>query len=61
MIPRIALAVAVALALFLAAGSLLPRSVSVERSILVERPPATVHGLVDGFATFPAWSPSWLW
>ena len=57
MIPRIALALAAAFVLFLAAGFLLPHSVQVERSIEIERPPATVHGLVDGFATFPAWSP----
>lgn len=57
MIARIALALIVAFALFLGGGSLLPRSVQVERSIVIERPPATVHGLVDGFATFPAWSP----
>jgi effector-binding domain-containing protein len=57
MIARIALALVVAFALFLAAGFLLPSSVSVERSIVIQRPPATVHGLVDGFATFSLWSP----
>ncbi|MEJ2400182.1 MAG: SRPBCC family protein [Xanthomonadales bacterium] len=57
MIARILLALVLALVLFLAAGFLLPRAVQVERSVVIERPPATVHGLVDGFATFPAWSP----
>ena len=57
MIARVALTLIVAVAVFLAGGLLLPRSVQVERSIVVERPPATVHGLVDGFATFSEWSP----
>ncbi|MEJ2385368.1 MAG: SRPBCC family protein [Xanthomonadales bacterium] len=57
MIARILLALVLALVLFLAAGFLLPRAVQVERSVVIERPPATVHCLVDVFATFPAWSP----
>lgn len=57
MIPRILLALLIALLLFLAGGLLLPRTVQVERSQVIARPPATVHALVDGFATFPTWSP----
>ena len=57
MMPRIVLALVVALLAFVSVGILLPRDVIVERSIVIERPPATVHGLVDGFATFPTWSP----
>lgn len=57
MILRMVLALLVAFVLFLAGGALLPGTVEVARSRVIERPPATVHGLVDGFATFPAWSP----
>ena len=57
MIPRMLLALLVAFVLFLAVGAMLPSTVAVERSQVIERPPATVHALVDGFATFPAWSP----
>jgi effector-binding domain-containing protein len=58
-IARLALTALAAAVVFLAGGALLPRTVAVERSIVIERPPATVFGLVNGFATLADWSP-WL-
>lgn len=36
---------------------LLPERASAERSILVERPPSVIYGLVDGYSRFNEWSP----
>lgn len=43
--------------LFVAGGLLLPTQVHVERSIVIERPAATVFTLVNGYRTFNQWSP----
>lgn len=43
--------------LFLAGGLLLPTEVHVERSMVIERPPATVFAMVNGYRTFNQWSP----
>jgi hypothetical protein len=40
-----------------AVGLLLPGSVRVERSILIDRPPAAVFAVVDDISRFNAWSP----
>lgn len=44
-------------AAFVAGGLLLPDRAEVERSIVIERPPAQVFELLDGFARFNEWSP----
>lgn len=36
---------------------LLPERASAERSILIERPPSVIYGLVDGYSRFNEWSP----
>jgi effector-binding domain-containing protein/uncharacterized protein YndB with AHSA1/START domain len=38
-------------------GVLLPSSVHIERSTMIDAPPATVFALVNGFALFNRWSP----
>jgi effector-binding domain-containing protein len=57
MIERVALAVFVFLAAFVAVGLWLPDTAHVERSIEIERPVITVFTLLNGFESFPAWSP----
>lgn len=42
---------------FLLGGWLLPDHAVVERSIVIERPPAEVFALLDGFERFNEWSP----
>lgn len=52
------LVVVLAVALVLVVGGfLLPAQLSLERSVVVNRPAATVFTLLDGFRTWPAWSP----
>lgn len=43
--------------LFLAGGLLLPSEVHVERSVVIDRPAATVFSMVNGYRTFNQWSP----
>lgn len=38
-------------------GLLLPSTTHVERSIVIDRPPAQVHAMLDSFARFNEWSP----
>jgi effector-binding domain-containing protein/uncharacterized protein YndB with AHSA1/START domain len=38
-------------------GFLLPRSAEVERSIVIQAPPATVFAVLNGFRNFNRWSP----
>jgi uncharacterized protein YndB with AHSA1/START domain len=55
---KISLGVVVFLvAVFVLGGLLLPDKVQVERSILIERPPAEVYAVVSGFERFNEWSP----
>lgn len=51
----IALSLLVILAVIV--GMLLPATVHVERSTVIEAPPATIFALVNGFAMFNRWSP----
>ncbi|MEJ2534354.1 MAG: SRPBCC family protein, partial [Gammaproteobacteria bacterium] len=51
------IALLVLLAGFLGAGFLLPTQVLVERSIAIQRPPATIFTLLDGYHRFRDWSP----
>lgn len=41
----------------LGAGLLLPQRAHIERSIVIERPPATVFTVLNGFRSFERWSP----
>ena len=50
-------ALAVLAAVFVLGGLLLPDRGEVERSIVIERPPAQVYDAIDGFARFNEWSP----
>jgi len=55
---RVFLAFVAALALaFVAGGFLQPATVTVERSVVVNRPAATVFTLLNGFRTWTHWSP----
>jgi hypothetical protein len=55
---RKGLAVVVVLGLLLVAGSLLlPASTHVERSVVIDRPPAQVFATVNSFQRFGEWSP----
>lgn len=40
-----------------AVGFLLPQQAHLERSIVIERPPATVFAVLNGYRHFAAWSP----
>jgi uncharacterized protein YndB with AHSA1/START domain len=44
-------------AVFAGVGWLLPDRAEVERSVVIERPPAEVFSLLDGFGRFNEWSP----
>jgi effector-binding domain-containing protein len=44
-------------ALFVVVGFLLPDHVHVERAIVIERSPAHVHAILDGYERFNEWSP----
>ena len=54
---KIVLALVVLIVLLAAIGMMLPRNVHVERSIVIDAPPATVFALVDGYKQFNKWSP----
>lgn len=55
---QIALAVMIAVVVgIVALGLYLPNQLRLERSILIERPPATVFTVLHGFRHFSAWSP----
>jgi effector-binding domain-containing protein len=45
--------------IFIGVGMFLPRTVHVERSIGIDRPPSTVFALLNEFSTYSEWSP-WL-
>lgn len=36
---------------------LLPERASAERSVVIERPPSVIYGLIDGYSRFNEWSP----
>ncbi len=44
-------------ALLVVVGLLLPRHVRIERSIVIERPPAAIYSIVNSFGRFWDWSP----
>ena len=54
---KIVLGVALAGGLFVVVGLLLPRTVQVERSIVIDAPRATVFTVLNGFRQFSKWSP----
>lgn len=54
---RILVFLLVVLAIGIAGGLMLPDTVHVERAIVIERPPAQVYALLDGFERFNEWSP----
>lgn len=55
---KVALAVMIAVVVgIVAVGLMLPPQLQLQRDILIERPPATVFTVLDGFRHFSAWSP----
>lgn len=55
---KVALAVTIAVVVgIVAVGLMLPAQLRLQREILIERPPATVFTVLDGFRHFSAWSP----
>jgi len=57
MLKKVLYAIVIAVVAFLAIGIFLPRHVHVERSVTIDRPPATVFTVLNGYAHFLAWSP----
>lgn len=57
MLVRFFIAILVLVVVLLAGAVLLPANVHVERSISVERPPSTVHSLLNDLNHFQQWSP----
>jgi len=57
MLKKMALGLAVVLALLLAYATTRPDSFRVERSTRIQAPPAKVYGLLNDFHHFPRWSP----
>ena len=57
MLKRILVALAVLAVALLVVGMLLPRSVRVERSVVIERPASLVFATVNSFQRFGEWSP----
>ena len=54
---NVAIAIALAIGLLFAGGFLLPRTAHVERSIVIDAPPAMVFTVLNGFGQFNRWSP----
>lgn len=54
---KLLLVVVVVVAALAGIGMLLPRNVHVERTAVINAPPATVFALVDGYRMFNKWSP----
>jgi effector-binding domain-containing protein/uncharacterized protein YndB with AHSA1/START domain len=54
---KISIALAGLAALFFAIGFFLPNTAHVERSIVIDAPPATVFTVLNGFRQFHRWSP----
>jgi len=48
---------ALAVAVFVVVGLLLPRTAHVQREIVIDAPPATVFTVLNGFRQFDKWSP----
>ncbi len=45
------------LVVFVGVGMVLPQRVAVERTVFIDRPPATVHALIADLRTFAEWAP----
>lgn len=59
MIKNVLYIIVISLFIFFSVGLFLPASVHVERSVVVDRPAATVFTLLNGFSSYRHWSP-WL-
>lgn len=57
MLKKILYAIVISLVVFAVIGILLPRQVHVERSIVIDRPPATVFTVLNSYRFFVDWSP----
>ena len=57
MLVRFFIAILVLAGILLATALVLPSEVHVERSIIIERPPSVVYGLLNDYQHFTAWSP----
>lgn len=57
LLKKLLLAVAVLAFLCVGIGFVLPRTAHVERSIIIDAPPATVFTVLNGFRQFNKWSP----
>lgn len=57
MFNKVIYTIVIAIFIFIVIGLFLPSNVSVERSILINRPASTVFVLLNSFRTFRAWSP----
>ena len=57
MLKKVLIGIGVLVVAFCAIGLLLPSKVHVERSIVIDRPAATVFAVLDDFAQFNSWSP----
>jgi effector-binding domain-containing protein len=56
MFNKVLYVIVIAVVTFLIAGLFLPRSVHVERSIVIDRPVSTLFVVLNGFDSFPEWS-----
>jgi effector-binding domain-containing protein len=57
MFKKVIYTIVITVFMFILAGSFLPSTVNVERSVLINRPASTVFVLLNSFRTFRAWSP----
>ena len=57
LLKKIGVAIVIAVVALVGVAYLLPRTVRVERSIVIDAPRATVFALVNGFRLFNKWSP----
>jgi effector-binding domain-containing protein len=57
MFTKVFYTIVIAMVIFLVGGLFLPKTVHVERSVDIDRPPATVFVLLNNLEKFPAWSP----
>ena len=57
MLKKVFYALVIAIVIFIAVGLFLPREVHVERTVSIQRPPATVFTVLNSYRSFAAWSP----
>ena len=57
MFKKVLYVLVIAIVIFIAVGLFLPQQVHVQRTLVIQRPPATVFTVLNSYRSFAAWSP----